>query len=62
MEPVTVMSAGQAAAVVLSPSEFHKLTSKRRGPKAGFAKHLFRGVDMIALLNTSIEDVFEDYR
>ena len=39
--PVTVLSAGQAVAVVLSPAEFDKLTARRRGVKAGFAKHLF---------------------
>ncbi len=61
-EPVTVLSAGQAVAVVLSPAEFERLTARRRGAKAGFAKHLFEGVDLNALLNTSIDDVFEDYR
>jgi prevent-host-death family protein len=60
--PVTVLSAGQAVAVVLSPAEFDKLTARRRGIKAGFGKHLFPGVDMNALLETSIDDVFEDYR
>ncbi len=61
-EPVTILSAGQAVAVVLSPAEFEKLTARRRGPKAGFAKHLCEGVDMNALLATSLEDVFEEYR
>ena len=60
--PVTVLSAGQAVAVVLSPAEFEKLTARRRGVKAGFAKHLFAGVDMNALLETNIDDVFEGYR
>ena len=54
--PVTVLSAGQPVAVVLSP------TARKRGVKAGFAKHLFTGVDMNALLETNIDDVFEDYR
>jgi len=61
-EPVTVLSAGQAVAVVLSPAEFERLTARRRGAKAGFAKHLFNGVDLNALLETSLDDVFEEYR
>lgn len=61
-EPVTVLSAGQAVAVVLSPAEFERLTARRRGAKAGFAKHLFGGVDLNALLDTSLDDVFEEYR
>ena len=61
-EPVTVLSAGQAVAVVLSPQEFERLTARRRGAKAGFAKHLFPGVDMNALLATNIDDVFEEYQ
>jgi len=61
-EPVTVLSAGQAVAVVLSPTEFERLTAQRRGAKAGFAKHLFNGVDLNALLETSLDDVFEEYR
>ena len=60
--PVTVLSAGQAVAVVLSPAEFAKLTARKRAVKAGFAKHLFPGVDMNALLDTPIDDVFADYR
>ena len=61
-EPVTVLSAGQAVAVVLSPDEFARLTARQRGARAGFAKHLFNGVDLNALLETNIDDVFEDYR
>ncbi len=60
--PVTILSAGQPVAVVLSPAEFDKLTARWRGVKAGFAKHLFPGVDMNALLDTHIDDVFKDYR
>jgi len=60
--PVTVLSAGQPVAVVLSPAEFDKLTARQRGAKAGFAKHLFPNVDMNALLETSIDDAFEDYQ
>ncbi len=60
--PVTVLSAGQPVAVVLSPAEFNQLTARRRGIKAGFAKHLFPGVDMNALLDTNIDDVFKDYQ
>ncbi|MGI4788860.1 MAG: type II toxin-antitoxin system Phd/YefM family antitoxin [Janthinobacterium lividum] len=60
--PVTILSAGQAVAVVISPTEYEKLTAQRRGAKAGFAKHLFKGVDPNALLDTNLDDVFEDYR
>ena len=60
--PVTVLSAGQAVAVVLAPAEFAKLTARKRGAKAGFAKHLFPDTDMNALLNTSLDDVFAEYR
>ena len=59
--PVTVLSAGQPVAVVLSPAEFARLTARKRGVKAGFGKHLFPGVDMNALLETNIDDVFADY-
>lgn len=61
-EPVTILSAGQAVAVVVSPAEFAKLTARRRGAKAGFAKHLFKDVDLNALLETSLDDVFKDYQ
>ena len=60
--PVTVVSTGKAVAVVLSPAEFEKLTARRCGAKAGFAKHLFPAVDMNALLETSLDDVFGEYR
>lgn len=60
--PVTVVSAGKAVAVVLSPAEFERLTARRRGAKAGFAKHLFPRADLNALLETSLDDVFEEYR
>ena len=60
-EPVTVLSAGQAVAVVLSPAEFARLTAPTHGVKAGFAKHLFEGIDVDALLDTDIQDVFEGY-
>lgn len=60
--PVTILSAGQAVAVVLAPTEFAKLTARKRGAKAGFARHLFPDADMKALLNTSLDDVFEEYR
>ena len=56
--PVTVLSAGQPVAAVMSPAEFNKLTARQHGIKAGFAKHLFPGVDMNALLDTNIDDVF----
>ena len=59
--PVTVLRAGKAVAVVLSPVEFAKLTARKRGIKAGFGKHLFPGVDMNALLATDRDDVFEGY-
>jgi prevent-host-death family protein len=60
--PVTVLSAGEPVAVVLSPAEYEKLTARKRGVKAGFAKHLFPGVDVNSLLETNIDSVFEDYR
>ncbi len=60
--PSTVLSAGQPVAVVLSPAEFEELTSQNRGVKARFGKHLFPGVDMKALLDTNIDDVFADYQ
>ncbi len=60
--PVTVLSAGQEVAVVLSPAEFARLTARRHGAKAGFAKHLCPGTDMSALLDTNIDEVFAEYR
>lgn len=59
-EPVTVLSAGKPIAVVLSPDEYDKMTARRK-PRAGFAKHLLSGVDVRALLDTPIDDVFEGY-
>lgn len=60
-EPVTVLSAGQVVAVVLSPAEFARLTA-RRGAEAGFAKHLFQGVDPNDILNLNVNDEFEGYQ
>ena len=60
-EPVTILSAGQAVAVVLSPAEFNKLSARHRGAKAGFAKHLFSGADWNAILETPLDDVFQEY-
>ena len=60
--PVTVLSAGQAVAVVLSPVEFAKLTARKRGAQAGFAKDLFPDTDFNALLATPVDDVFAEYR
>lgn len=60
--PVTVLSAGQEIAVVLSPGEFARLSARQRGAKAGFAKHLFPNTDMNALLDTPLDDVFAEYR
>lgn len=60
--PVTVLRAGQPVAVVLSLAEFDKLTAQKRGAKAGFAKHLFPGVDMNALLESNVDNAFEDYQ
>ena len=37
------------------------LSARNRGVKAGFAKHLFGGVDLNALLATNLDDVFEGY-
>ena len=55
-EPVTILSAGKVVAVVLSPTEFQKLTAPRRGAKAGFAKHLLPGVDLNALLSSHAKE------
>ena len=60
-EQLAVMSAGQADVIVPSPAELERLTARRRGAKAGFAKHLFAGVDLNGLLDTSLDDVFEGY-
>ena len=60
--PVTVLSAGQPVAIVLSPAEFAKLTARKYGIRAGFGKHLFLGVDMNALLEANIDDVFAEYQ
>lgn len=60
--PITILSGGQPVAVVLSPAEFAKLIARKRGIKAGFGKHLFPGVDMNALLETNIDDVFAEYQ
>jgi prevent-host-death family protein len=60
-EPVTVESAGKPIAVVLSPQTYDKLVSSRRPRKAGTMKRMFEGIDVNALLDTPIDEVFKDY-
>jgi len=60
-EPVTIESAGKPIAIVLSPDAYEKLISPRRPRKAGTMKRMFEGVDVNALLDTPIDDVFKDY-
>lgn len=60
-EPVTIESAGKPIAVVLSPEEYEKLKKQRKPRQPGFAKDLLAGVDVDALLATSIDEVFADY-
>ena len=60
-EPVTIESAGKAIAVVLSPEDYTKLSAPHQRRKAGTMKDLFAGVDVNALLATSLDDAFSDY-
>jgi prevent-host-death family protein len=61
-EPVIILRDGQPLAVVLSPAKFAGLMARRTGAKAGFAKHLYPNMDMNALLDTNLDDVFGEYR
>jgi len=60
-EPVSVESAGRPIAIVLSPEEYDKITSRRKPRTPGTMRHLFEGVDVNALLATPIDDVFSEY-
>ena len=60
--PVTVESAGQPVAVVLSPAEYARLTGQTLPRRAGAGKHLLAGVDVDALLNVDLTDTFAEYQ
>jgi prevent-host-death family protein len=60
-EPVTIESAGKPIAVVLSPEEYERLKGEPKPRKLGFAKDLLKGIDVDALLATTIDDVFAEY-
>ena len=62
IEQPVVMRAGQADMIELSSAELETPTDRRRGAKAGFAKHLFAGIDLNGLLDTNIDYVFEGDR
>jgi len=61
IEPVTIESAGKPIAVVLSPEEYASLKGQRKPRQGGFAKGLFAGVDLDALMATPIDDIFAEY-
>lgn len=61
-EPVMIESAGQPLAVIMSPSEYERLTSAPRKPRvAGTGANLLANIDVEALLATPIDDVFAEY-
>ena len=54
--PVFIQKAGRDVAVLLSKAKYDRLTNRqtRRPRRRGFAKHLFEGIDVDALLATPI--------
>lgn len=59
-EPVLVENHGEPEFVILSASEYVKLTQPRAPRQAGYAKHLFAGIDVDEMLNTPVPGI-EDY-
>jgi prevent-host-death family protein len=60
-EPVMVTSFGKPVAVVLSSEEYARLTPKRFQRRLGFLKDMFEGVDVDAVMSTSLDDMFSEY-
>jgi prevent-host-death family protein len=68
-EPVTIERNGVPKYQLISTDhyvavpieEYDKLKAARKTPKPGFAKDLFEGVDVDALLAVDITSEFEDY-
>jgi PHD/YefM family antitoxin component YafN of YafNO toxin-antitoxin module len=58
-EPISVETRGQAEFVIISASEYKKLTGERKARQAGYARHLFEGIDVDQLLATPIPGIEE---
>jgi prevent-host-death family protein len=58
-EPITIENHGSPEFVLMSVSEYEKLAQKRKPRQPGFAKHIFEGVDIDALLATPIPGLEE---
>ena len=52
--PLAVETDGQVEFVILSAADYYSLTQTRTPRQAGYARQLFEGVDVDALLATSI--------
>jgi prevent-host-death family protein len=57
--PVVVENHGQPEFVILTASEYEKLSSKRKPRQPGFGAHLFEGIDVDELLATPIPGIEE---
>ena len=58
-EPVAVENCGKTEFVIITSTEYVKLNGKRKPRPAGYAKHLFAGIDVDALLATPIPGIEE---
>jgi len=58
-EPLAVESHGEVEFFIVSAEDFRTLTEGRRPRRAGYAKHLFQGVDIDELLSTPIPGIEE---
>jgi len=57
--PLAVENHGQKKFVIVSAADYDKLIGKRAPRMAGYAKHLFDGVDIDELLATPIPGIEE---
>jgi len=57
--PIGVENHGETELVILTLADYEKLTEGRKPRQAGYAKHLFEGVDVDALLATPIPGIEE---
>lgn len=57
--PIAVENHGETEFIILTKADFEKLTNERKPRQAGYAKHLFEGIDVNELLATPIPGIEE---
>ena len=57
--PLAIENHGEVEFVILSAADYDKLTHGRKPRQAGYARHLFEGVDVDALLATPVPGLEE---